>query len=62
MGPMPMTPKQRRFVDRLKQQQEGQKVVTTHGVSYDSVQPAQEVIFDPLKSINLLIDNPENDI
>ena len=43
-------------------QQTGQKVEKKSiEVAYDSVQPVQEVVFDPNKSINLLIGNPEND-
>jgi hypothetical protein len=42
--------------------QSGMKVQQAPQVSYDSVQPLQETIFDPNKSINLLIDNPDNDI
>ena len=38
-----------------------QSAVTTSKM-YDSVKPEQEIIFDPTKSINLLIDNPENHI
>ena len=42
-------------------QQSGQKIKPNMEVTYDSVQPAQEVVFDPAKSINLLIGNPENE-
>jgi hypothetical protein len=42
--------------------QSGMKVQQAPQVSYDSVQPVHENIFDPTKSINLLVDNPENDI
>ena len=54
------TPKQQRFLERLKQQQNGQKIKPIMEVTYDSVQPVQEIVFDPTKSINLLIDNPDN--
>lgn len=58
---MTATPKQQRFLERLKIQQSGQKIKPSMEVTYDSVQPAQEVVFDPTKSINLLIGNPENE-
>ncbi len=61
-GPAPTTPKQQRFLERLKMHQSGLKVQQAPQVNYDSVQPLQETIFDPNKSINLLIDNPDNDI
>lgn len=49
-------------MDRLKTQSQAPRAPVVYNVSYDSVQPVQEVIYDPNKSINLLIDNPENDL
>jgi len=62
--PVHITPKQQRFLERLKIQQSGQKPPPLNNAPgrYDSIQPEQEFIYDPSKSINLLIENPDNDL
>ena len=64
-GEGPKTPRQQQFINRVTMHRQGQDLAQIPPVEYamyDSVKPPQEIIYDPTKSINLLVDNAENDI